>query len=562
MQTLTGAQILIELIKRQGIDTLSGIPGGSNLPIYDALARTRGLRHVLARHEQGAGFIAQGMARQSGRPAVCLVTSGPGATNVLTALADARHDAVPVVCISGQVPSAMIGTQAFQEADICSMARPVVKHAWQVREASELLDVIPAAFALAAEGRPGPVLVDIPKDVQLQSVQVTSWPEPGKATAPPSPPALALAEAAAMINQARRPVLYLGGGVRASGAEALAAQLAERAKLPTVTTLMGLGSLGAGHPLNLGMLGMHARPSANHALERCDLLIAIGARFDDRATGRLEAFCPEARVVHIDIEAAQLGRLRTAHVGIVADAREALTGLLPLVAASERPAWLAEVDALRANDPAESSDDVRTGPGLIRQLGRMLEPETILTTDVGQHQMWVAQHFPFGPQTGWQTSGGMGTMGFGLPAALGAALSAPERPVVCVSGDGSLLMNMQELATAAEERLDIKLVLLNNRSLGLVRQQQTLFYEGRLAASDFGLDVDFEKIAGAFGWRYFNLGKGNDPVETLARGLAASGPCFIEAPIAAEQLALPMVPPGAANTTMIVEEPEPCKSRI
>ena len=553
MITLTGAQIVIRMLERQGIRIIPGIPGGANLPLYDTLSQSRTIRHVLARHEQGAGFIAQGMARVSRRPEVCFATSGPGATNVLTAIADAKLDSIPMVCITGQVPRGMIGSDAFQEVDTYGMSIPLTKHNYLVRSAAQLLEIIPEAFRIAASGRPGPVLVDVPKDVQRESAEFPAWPDPAAPDTPPAPDAAALEEAAGLINVARRPILYIGGGIVASGAAPFAAALAEKAALPTTMTLMGLGALPSGHPRAIGMLGMHAARYTNLALEECDLLIAAGVRFDDRATGRLAQFCPNARVIHIDIDESEIGKNKTAHVGIVADVRETLEQLLPLVAAQPRAEWMARIDTLRARFPLHMPDldNPRSPYGLIRATAQALDEHAIITTDVGQHQMWAAQAYPFRGPGRWLTSGGLGTMGFGLPAAIGAALAAPRATVVCFSGDGSLLMNIQELATAADEGLNVKIVLMNNDALGLVHQQQELFYGRRVFASRFRPGIDFPAIARGFGVAAVDLDMADDARGTLHQALREPGPCLIHLHVDVAEKVFPMVPPGAANKEMI-----------
>ncbi len=552
-ETLSGAQITIRLLERQGTRIVTGYPGGAILPIYDALGQSTVIRHVLARHEQGAGFIAQGMARATGEVGVCMASSGPGATNLLTAIADAKLDSIPLVAITGQVPKAMIGTDAFQEVDTYGLSIPITKHNFLVNSAEELLEVIPRAFEIAASGRPGPVLIDIPKDVQTQAIEIATWPEPGRAVPPPAADAAQIAEAAALINAAERPLLYLGGGVVHSGASASAVALAEKAGLPTVMTLMALGTMPVDHPLSLGMLGMHAARYTNLLLDECDLLIAIGARFDDRATGKVAAFCPQAKIIHIDIDPAELDKIKNAHIGITADVQEALTQLLPAVVENQRKKWADRSIALKNQFPLAmpDADNPRSHFGLIRTVAACLDNEATIATDVGQHQMWVAQAYPLRRPRQWLTSGGLGTMGFGVPAAIGAALAEPQRTVVCFTGDGSILMNIQELVTAAEENVNLKIVLMNNAVLGLVHQQQTLFYGERLFTSQFKGMPDFVKVAQAFGIAAIDLDAAPNPCAALMEAIARPGPCLIHASIDAEQKVYPMVPPGAANRDMI-----------
>ncbi|MBP7466894.1 MAG: acetolactate synthase large subunit [Thauera sp.] len=555
MMQLNGAQLMVRLLERQGVRTIAGIPGGAILPFYDALSGSDQIRHVLARHEQGAGFMAQGMARVSGVPQVCIASSGPGATNLVTAIADACLDSIPMVVITGQVPQAMIGTDAFQEVDIYGITVPITKHNFLVRSAQELLEVVPDAFRIAMSGRPGPVLIDVPKDVQNQLITIDEGELPPPAVADPTPPLdMAAIEAAAqMINAAEQPVLYLGGGVVASGAAPLAVQLAEQAGLPTTMTLMGLGAMAIDHPLSIGMLGMHGARYTNFVLEESDLLVVVGARFDDRAIGRAAQFCPNAKIVHIDIDASELHKIKTAHVALHANVKCALEALLPRVQAKPRERWLAQVDSLRSRFPMQfpGQDDPRSHYGLIHAVASALDDDAIVATDVGQHQMWVAQAYPFRRPRQWLTSGGLGTMGFGLPTAMGAALAEPDRTVVCFTGDGSFKMNIQELATLAEEGLNVKIVLMNNNALGLVYQQQTLFYGKRLFASKYRTEPDFVKIAEGFGVPAVDLDKADDPRAALAEALHAPGPCLIHATIDREQFVYPMVPPGAANTEMI-----------
>lgn len=548
----TGAQILINLLERQGIEIIPGMPGGANLPMYDALYDSS-IRHVLARHEQGAGFMAQGMARVTGNPAVCFGTSGPGATNLITAIADARMDSIPLIAITGQVPRALIGTDAFQEVDTCGLTLPITKQNFLVHSAEELLDIIPAAFRIASSGRPGPVLVDVPKDVQTESVIVSQWPDPGQPRRPPSIEETRIDRMADMIRAAERPLFYIGGGIIAAEASTILRRLSERLSIPVTATLMGLGAMPTDHPLFLGMLGMHAARHTNMALEDCDLLIAAGVRFDDRATGKAAQFCPDAQIIHIDIDAGELGKIRQPHLCMEADVREVLDMLDDRLPDITRPVWQARIAELRRQHPlvVEGKDDPLQPYGLILQTARLLKKDAIITTDVGQHQMWAAQVCPLRHPRQWLTSGGLGTMGFGMPAAIGAALANPTKPVVCISGDGSFLLNIQELATLAEENLNVKILVMNNAHLGMVRQQQELFYDGRKCASKFTRPPDLTAISRGFGVPAYDLDHFEAPLDLLKTVLNESGPCVINVPIAPEENVFPMVPPGAANREMI-----------
>ncbi|PWC15682.1 acetolactate synthase large subunit [Brenneria roseae subsp. americana] len=549
----TGAQLIVRLLEQQGITTVAGIPGGAALPLYDALGQSKTIRHVLARHEQGAGFMAQGMARANGRAAVCMASSGPGATNLLTAIADAKLDSIPLVCITGQVSSSMIGTDAFQEVDTYGISIPVTKHNYLVRDIKELPRVIPEAFRIAQSGRPGPVWIDIPKDIQTAEIELDMLPPISQNDRPPAIDAQKIAQAAAMINTAQRPILYLGGGIISASAHEQAVQLAERANLPTTMTLMALGAMPVDHPLSLGMLGMHAARSTNLILQQADLLIVLGARFDDRAIGKAEQFCPQASVIHIDIDPAELGKIRQSHVALNADVAEALDQLLPLIETQRRDVWRKTIGDLQHEFPFHmpNANDPLSHYGLIQAAAQALTDDAIIATDVGQHQMWVAQSYPLRRPRQWLTSGGLGTMGFGLPAAMGAALAEPERTVVCFSGDGSLMMNIQEMATAAEEGLNVKIILMNNQSLGLVHQQQDLFFQNRIFAADYRYRTDFLAIAAGFGFATCDLNAADDPRTALAEALNRPGPALIHVLIDVNEKVYPMVPPGAANIDMI-----------
>ncbi|MEB6579213.1 acetolactate synthase large subunit [Enterobacter quasiroggenkampii] len=549
----TGAQLIVHLLERQGITTVAGIPGGTVLPLYDALSQSKQIRHVLARHEQGAGFIAQGMARTQGKPAVCMACSGPGATNLVTAIADARLDSIPLICITGQVPSSMIGTDAFQEVDTYGISIPITKHNYLVRDIAELPQVISDAFRIAQSGRPGPVWIDIPKDVQTAEIEIDILPEPGERAPAPAFSAESVRDAAAMINAAKRPVLYLGGG--AINAPGEIRQFAEKANLPTTMTLMALGMLPKAHPLSLGMLGMHGARSTNYILQEADLLIVMGARFDDRAIGKTEQFCPNAKIIHVDIDRAELGKIKQPHVAIQGDVAEVLAQLIPQTDATDRADWRQLVADLQREFPGAipTEGDPLSHYGLINAVAACVDDSAIITTDVGQHQMWTAQAYPLNRPRQWLTSGGLGTMGFGLPAAVGAALANPDRKVICFSGDGSLMMNIQEMATAAENQLDVKIILMNNEALGLVHQQQSLFYKQGVFAATYPGMINFMQIAAGFGLHTCDLNAEEDAHAALQAAISRPGPALIHVRIDPEQKVYPMVPPGAANTEMVGE---------
>lgn len=598
---LSWADWVVEQLVSSGIDTLFGLPGGAILPLYDALARA-GVRHVLARHEQAAAFMAQGLARATGGVGVVLATSGPGATNLLTALADAQCDSVPVLALTAQVPRALMGTQAFQEVDTIGLSRPITKACWFAATGEQLKRILPVALRLCLRGRPGAVLVDIPKDLLAEPVALSEGRrrQVGRAhlpasvpASPPVQPARASGadtargrratpsraaprpgpqpdrpragvgallapssdrtwqELASRLADSRRPLLYVGGGC-VPAAAALRFAMA-RGELPAVCSLHGLGALPTQHPLNLGMLGMHGRPRANWATEEADLVVALGARFDDRATGRLDRFCPRASIVHIDIDPREIGRLMPTELGVVCDAQSALPRLARWLPRSRRPEWRRRLRALKSEDPLNIELGV---PGLLRNLGLQLPPGCFVTTDVGQHQMWAAQALPLRRARSWLTSGGLGTMGFGLPAALGVAFAAPQRSVLCVTGDGSLLMNVQELATLAEHALNVTVLVLNNQQLGMVRQQQSQFFGGRLAQSRFRSSPDFAAIARAFGVPGVRVdargARLNDPevAAALTRAVRRPGPALVDCRIDGGLNVLPIVPPGAANAEM------------
>jgi len=552
---VSGAELVVRELVRQGLTWVAGIPGGAILPLYDALALST-LRHVLARHEQGAGFIAQGAARVTGRAAVCLATSGPGATNLLTALADAKADSIPLVAITAQVPRALIGTDAFQEVDTCALARPITKACFQARSAEELAELLPLIFEIAEGGRPGPVLLDIPKDVLNESVSseppISQRRTAARALAPaPTLDAAGLNDKlrvlADMLQTSERPLLYVGGGVHMARAVDEVAYLVKHCDVPVVSSLQGLGVLPASDPHWLGMLGMHGAAYTNMATEEADLVVAVGARFDDRATGNPTLFCRNARIVHIDVDAREVGKIKPVALGIVADAKLALSALNRLLPPKTHPAWHRRLAQLRTEAPLVMAGEAM---GVLQAVADCLPQNAVVTTDVGQHQMWVAQVLPFCSQRTLVTSGGLGTMGFGLPAAIGAALASPDRPVLCVTGDGSFLMNIQELALLPELCPNLTILILNNRQLGMVRQQQDLFYGARHSASEFESEPDFAMIAQGFGVKARNLTAAEFIQDTPAL-MCFRGPLLLNVTVSGCENVLPMVPPGRSNLDMI-----------
>jgi acetolactate synthase-1/2/3 large subunit len=556
---ISGAEIIVRCLERQGVEIVAGIPGGALLPLYEALGRSVRIRHILARHEQAAGFIAQGIARMTHRAGVCLATSGPGVTNMLTALADAKMDSIPLVCITGQVPMHLIGTDAFQEVATIKLAKPITKAAFMARSADELAELMAEAFHIAESGRPGPVLIDVPKDVQLQRCSMPSSLAKREASRP-AKCSESFDAATAMIDAAQKPLLYIGGGVVKARASRELQRLAEDASIPVTTTLMAMGALPHDHPLNLGMLGMHGAMSTHHALEECDLLIAIGARFDDRATGDPTRFAPDAKIVHIDIDPREFGKIKAPRLAIHCDAWLALATLLSRIKHIQRTEWIERISELRARYSIKplrvltpETESIANDPvHFIRSIGNALPDDAVLTTDVGQHQMWVAQAYPFTQANRWLTSGGLGTMGFGLSAAIGAALAEPSATVACFTGDGSLLMNIQELATLAELNLNVKIILLDNASLGMVRQQQHMFYRRLYSASEFHRPSDFIRIAEAFGIQSIDLSS-HDNEDALQAALQSLGPMLIRLSIDSNHKVLPMVPSGQANIEAVEE---------
>ena len=560
---VNGGYALMDALHRHGVDHIFGYPGGAILPIYDELhkAESRGwLKHILVRHEQGGTHAADAYARASGKVGVCFGTSGPGATNLVTGIATAQMDSVPMVVITGQVPRAAIGTDAFQETDIFGITLPIVKHSWVVRDPADIGRIVAEAFLIASTGRPGPVLIDVPKDVGLEEFEYTPV-EPGSAMpagyrlpAPPHPEAIS--QALELIRQAHRPLLYVGGGAISSGAHGVIHQLAERFRLPVTTTLMGKGAFDETHPLAVGMLGMHGTAYANFAVTECDLLIAAGARFDDRVTGRLDSFAPRARVIHIDIDAAEVGKNRVPEVPIVADVHQAIAAMLA-ASASEAPSgrtevWLERIARWKHHYPlVVPTPEGEIAPQEVVIALQELAPKAYVTTDVGQHQMWAAQFLHTGPRR-WISSAGLGTMGFGMPAALGVQTAFPQEQVICVAGDASILMNIQELGTLSQYQLPVKVVIINNGWQGMVRQWQESFYGERYSASEMtGGMPNFEALAEAFGVKGITITERTDLYAGLRQALDHPGPAFVNVVVRRGENCYPMVPPGASNAQMV-----------
>jgi len=543
----TGGSLLFNVLQEHGVKHVFGYPGGAIMPIYDALYDSE-VEHFLCRHEQGAAFSAIGYARASGKVGVCFATSGPGATNLITGLADALADSIPVVAITGQVPTVAMGSDAFQEIDVFGLSLACTKHSFQVKDVSELGEVLHQAFEIATSGRPGPVLVDIPKDIQVAEAQplhavkaVQFERDQTKAD---------LTQAQALLASAQKPVLYVGGGVGMSEAVPELRAFMKTCKMPSVATLKGLGSIDKDDPAYLGMLGMHGTKAANLAVQQCDLLIAVGARFDDRVTGKLAKFAPNAKVIHLEIDPAEIHKRRFADASVLGDIK---VNLPPLAMPLSIDDWYAHCLAMKADYGwrYDHPGDSIYAPSVLKQISDVMPSNTVVTTDVGQHQMWAAQHMEFDHPSNWLTSGSMGTMGFGLPAAIGAQVSRPLDPIVAVTGDGSFMMNVQEMSTIKRFQLPVKILLIDNAKLGMVRQWQDLFFQGRLSETDLSDNPDFTMLANAFDIKAKTITDKNEVNDAVAEMFAHQGPYLLHVKIDAEDNVWPLVPPETANDKMM-----------
>ena len=571
IRKMTGAEMVVQAMKDHGVEHLFGYPGGAVLPIYDALFQQDAVQHILVRHEQGAGHAAEGYARSTGKVGVMLVTSGPGATNAVTPLQDALMDSIPLVCITGQVPTSLIGSDAFQECDTVGITRPCTKHNWLVKSVEELAEILHEAFHVAMSGRPGPVVVDIPKDIQFATGTYTP-PQMSRAASRYHPRVDAdrarVRAAVELLASAKRPVFYTGGGVINSGPEAsrLLREFVARTGIPVTSTLMGLGAVQASDPQWLGMLGMHGTWEANWAMHDCDVMICIGARFDDRITGRVDAFSPGSTKIHVDIDASSINKNIKVDVPIIGDCAHVLEDMIALwretKAQPDKKAlgeWWKQIDKWRARKSLayKRSDSIIKPQYAIQRLFELTKDrDTYITTEVGQHQMWAAQYFGFELPNKWLTSGGLGTMGYGLPAAIGAQLGNPNALVIDIAGEASIQMNIQELATATQYRLPVKVFILNNEYMGMVRQWQELTYESRYSESYSDSLPDFVRLAEAYGWKGIRIERPDQLDSGIADMLAHDGPVMVDCRVAKLANCFPMIPSGAAHTDMILQANE------
>jgi acetolactate synthase-1/2/3 large subunit len=562
---MNGARILLECLKLEGVETVFGYPGGTVINLYDELFSFKDIHHILPRHEQAGVHAADGYARATGKVGVAIATSGPGATNTITGIATAYMDSIPLVIITGQVPTALIGNDAFQEVDIIGITRPCTKHSFLVKDVKELATIVKKAFYIARSGRPGPVLIDFPKDVQIA---MTEFKYPDTVEIRGYKPTIEghprqVEKAVTMMLAARKPVIYVGGGVILGNASGELTELARKMNVPVTTTLMGLGSFPEDDPLSLGLLGMHGSYYANMGVSHSDLLLAVGARFDDRVTGKIATFAPHAKIIHIDVDPTSIKKNVRVDLPIVGDVKEVLARMLSVLAEQRAKLpefkeniapWLQEIAEWKTQHPMgfESSATVIKPQLVIQKLRELSAPDAIIATDVGQHQMWTAQFFKFTHPRTLLTSGGLGTMGYGLPAAMGAQAAFPERQVIAICGDGGFQMNSQELATLVQNRLPVKICILNNNFLGMVRQWQELFFDKRYSQTCMELPIDFIKLAEAYGAKGFQATKPDEVETVIKKGFTSPGPVIMEFKVAREEKVLPMVPGGASLTEMVL----------
>ena len=556
---LTGAEIVCESLLKEGVDVVFGLPGGAVLPLYGALSTYPAIRHILVRHEQAAAMAADGFARATGKVGVCVATSGPGATNLVTGIASAQMDSVPMVAITGQVPRPAIGTDAFQETDVTGVTLPITKHNMLVMDVKDVAQAIHDAFHIARTGRPGPVLVDIPRDILLGEKTEFIWPTETKLPGykvPGEAPEARVAAAAELINKSERPLIMAGHGVLISHSYGLLTEIAEKAQIPVITTLLGISSIPSDHELSLGMSGMHGMAYNNLAIDESDLIIGLGMRFDDRVTGRLSAFAPNAKFIHVDIDASEVDKNVPTSVGIVGDLKEVLGQLLPKIEANVHIDWLRRIDELKAQHPSHivRESDELLPQFVLQRLTEITQGRGIVVTGVGMHQMWAAQHCKFTQPNTFITSGGLGTMGFEVPAALGAQIGRPDTTVWSVAGDGGFQMTMCDIATAVESRADIKFAILNNNSLGLVHQLQELFFDETYIASQYTGNPDFVKIAEAYGIRGIRVTKKEEVADAVQQAMETAGPVIVDFIVKEDEGLFPFIPSGQSVKEML-EEP-------
>ena len=556
---LTGAEIVCESLLKEGVDVVFGLPGGAVLPLYGALSTYPAIRHILVRHEQAAAMAADGFSRATGRVGVCLATSGPGATNLVTGIAAAQMDSVPMVAITGQVAKPYIGTDAFQETDVTGVTLPITKHNILVMNVKDVAQAIHDAFYIARSGRPGPVLVDIPRDVLLGEKTQFIWPETDKLPGyrvPSTAPKSQVDAAAALINKSERPIIMAGHGVLISHAYGLMTEMAEKAQIPVITTLLGISSIASDHELNLGMSGMHGMAYANLAIDEADLIIGLGMRFDDRVTGRISAFAPNAKFVHVDIDPSEIEKNIQTDAGVVGDLKAVLKQLLPKVDANVHIDWLRHIEELKAQHPSHivRKSDELLPQFVLQRLTEVTQGRGIVVTGVGQHQMWAAQHCTFKEPNTFITSGGLGTMGFEVPAALGAQVGRPDTVVWSVWGDGGFQMAMCDIATAVESGADVKFAILNNTNLGMVHQLQDVFFEQDYMASEFSANPDFVKIAEAYGIRGIRVTKQEEVVDAVQQAMETAGPVIVDFMVKQDEIVFPFIPSGQSVKEML-EEP-------